>query len=490
MNKIKKIYALFAIMLIFTSCFNSDSVFDDNILDSYKLAFFNNLKEVNLTDKQYRKLSDDELDIGLNTDEMKIRSGFYSEENVFSQESIYNMYMDDMMITWPRTFSVLDDGEPLYGFINKDSEVIIPPKYVEAENFIDGIAAVQFPYIESSKLDLMQIIDVHTSCQNIYIDETDKAVEKLIDYDGYSFYGGISEVCKRSKAEDPNYFVINTNGEKIYKGKKRVNRITDLGHNLGEREVNEHSNIKREYNILVDESGEVLIDSKQKYLDFQGAGYDYVFGIKNFSDKYFKYFKSDKSYGEYDLKFAILDTKGNVVSKWIDYNKENKTIMNRYTFDFFVSDDLVLIYDTITEKFGYLSVTGDIAIEPIYEYASTFSEGLACVSDGEKYGFIDTTGKLVIPMKYSLFNNIKSRYQRTIFGIESEDKLEQLYTSFYYTRFSDGICPVNENGKFGFIDKNGEYIVEPMFDELTNFYEGIATGRIGNNYYILEKPIK
>lgn len=33
---------------------------------------------------------------------------------------------------------------------------------------------------------------------------------------------------------------------------------------------------------------------------------------------------------------------------------------------------------------------------------SIFSEGLACVSDGENYGFINVDGELVIPMKYPI----------------------------------------------------------------------------------------
>lgn len=43
--------------------------------------------------------------------------------------------------------------------------------------------------------------------------------------------------------------------------------------------------------------------------------------------------------------------------------------MNRYAYDLEANDNLILIYDTVTENFGYLSVTGKISIEPIYRYA-------------------------------------------------------------------------------------------------------------------------
>ena len=40
-----------------------------------------------------------------------------------------------------------------------------------------------------------------------------------------------------------------------------------------------------------------------------------------------------------------------------------------------------------------------------YDYAMRFSEGLASVELNNKWGFIDTTGKIVIPFVYESFSN-------------------------------------------------------------------------------------
>ena len=54
-------------------------------------------------------------------------------------------------------------------------------------------------------------------------------------------------------------------------------------------------------------------------------------------------------------------------------------------------------------KFGYIDETGRIAIKPQFDQAYPFTEGLAAVSIGSKLGFIDTAGKVVIPLQYLPF---------------------------------------------------------------------------------------
>ena len=49
---------------------------------------------------------------------------------------------------------------------------------------------------------------------------------------------------------------------------------------------------------------------------------------------------------------------------------------------------------------GLLDVSGNVVLDPAYEYIQDFSEGMAEVRASEKSGFIDRTGKLVLPMVY------------------------------------------------------------------------------------------
>ncbi|MBK9282218.1 MAG: WG repeat-containing protein [Candidatus Obscuribacter sp.] len=88
------------------------------------------------------------------------------------------------------------------------------------------------------------------------------------------------------------------------------------------------------------------------------------------------------------------------------------------------------------------------------EFASTasFSEGLAAMAWDGKYGYIDKTGKFVVPAKFD--------------------------GAF---PFHDGIARVQDGQKYGFIDKTGSYLVEPKFLAAKNFSEGAAAVAVAHN---------
>lgn len=58
------------------------------------------------------------------------------------------------------------------------------------------------------------------------------------------------------------------------------------------------------------------------------------------------------------------------------------------------SQELALVKKN--SKIGYISKDGSFKIEPQYKSAKSFSEGLAAVENGGKWGFIDTKGEWVI----------------------------------------------------------------------------------------------
>ena len=58
------------------------------------------------------------------------------------------------------------------------------------------------------------------------------------------------------------------------------------------------------------------------------------------------------------------------------------------------------IGDGTTGKWGFIDKTGSFVINPQFDFAWSFSDGLAAVRIGDyetgKYGFIDKTGSFVI----------------------------------------------------------------------------------------------
>jgi hypothetical protein len=90
------------------------------------------------------------------------------------------------------------------------------------------------------------------------------------------------------------------------------------------------------------------------------------------------------------------------------------------------------------------------------ESAYGFSEGLARfhTKDGEHFkgavGFIDKTGKLAFPYQFS----------------DAGD-------------FSEGLAAVSDGYKWGYMDKAGRTVIKHRFDEARRFSEGLAAVRIG-----------
>jgi len=107
-----------------------------------------------------------------------------------------------------------------------------------------------------------------------------------------------------------------------------------------------------------------------------------------------------------------------------------------------------------TFKFGYIDEDGKMVINPMFEEAGDFSEGLAAVCQGhrcysstseQKWGYIDKSGKMVITPQFE-----------------------------YGRAFHEGLAGVSVGGKYGFIDKTGRFVIDPQYDSVMYFENGIA----------------
>ena len=95
-------------------------------------------------------------------------------------------------------------------------------------------------------------------------------------------------------------------------------------------------------------------------------------------------------------------------------------------------------------KRGYFNVfTGEPVIPAQFDKAWIFSDGLACVYEKGMLHFIDHDGKKVMDKEFP-------------YGIRNDDYC-----------FHNGLCIMyDENGRFGLIDKQGEWVVEPQYYEI------------------------
>lgn len=110
-------------------------------------------------------------------------------------------------------------------------------------------------------------------------------------------------------------------------------------------------------------------------------------------------------------------------------------------------------------KYSFIDKAGNIISSGRYDRAKNFSEGLAPVRMGERWGFIDKKGMIAIP---PVFHDAEP--------------------------FSEGLALIRQNGLYGFIDRAGKVIIAPQFKYAESFAEERAVvsdvGASGPFYYI------
>jgi serine/threonine protein kinase len=157
------------------------------------------------------------------------------------------------------------------------------------------------------------------------------------------------------------------------------------------------------------------------------------------------------------------------------------------------------------DKWGFSDVNKKIIIEPKYDFAQPFSEGLAAVKLNDKFGYIDKTGKEVIPLKYDGVSPFKEGLAIVFIESSSDRKMgfinnlgvelvPLIYSfdliaveEFYFSDNTEELINVKLNAKYGFIDKAGREIVPFKYDWASGFSEGLAKVGSNNKFGFIDK---
>ncbi len=149
---------------------------------------------------------------------------------------------------------------------------------------------------------------------------------------------------------------------------------------------------------------------------------------------------------------AIFDEIGNVADK-ISHKLYGDSILK-------TTDQISARKD---KKWGFINYKGEWIIHPIFDYVGHyFYNDLCGVIQNEKIGYINKIGEFII---------------QPVFDCNKVQLLEYLNTpdpdpwdTPTINNFDNhGFCIAQENGKFGFIDKSGNWIIQPNFNSVTDF---------------------
>lgn len=187
----------------------------------------------------------------------------------------------------------------------------------------------------------------------------------------------------------------------------------------------------------------------------------------------YEYWKEQKNRRERDR----YTTSGNYSNAYtFEWDKEKVRLKDAETgkyitpvldhiYDGTVHDTLAVFFQH--NKRGYWNVyTGKIVIPAQFERAWIFSEGLGAVVQDNRLGFIDKTGKIVIPCEYEWRN-------------KQGDHVDYL--------FRKNVCPAfDSSGRQGLIDKQGQWVLPPEYDHIDPPVNDLRVVRTNGRYGLLD----
>jgi hypothetical protein len=121
------------------------------------------------------------------------------------------------------------------------------------------------------------------------------------------------------------------------------------------------------------------------------------------------------------------------------------------------------------DGWGYINKSGSWVIAPQFEWASSFQENLAPVNRLHDCGYIDRTAAYVLHPPRSP---------------------GEIDCATVWGDFVEGLSRWKIGNKYGFIDRSGKVVIQPKFDLTFHFSEGLAAVQIGHKWGYIDRTGK
>ena len=314
--------------------------------------------------------------------------------------------------------------ESKWGFIRKDGSWAIPPRYDGALSFRAGVARVRAgqkcgfintsgEYVIEPSFDILFEFSEGLACAELngkvgYIEPNGRfAIEPHYDQFRGSLRGATSFQYGSARiqiGEDDG--IIDTKGNLLFQCADGES-IEDLSHGFA---IVHESGDNQEHGYYIDSRGKrILSESPDDSCELDADVLDAVEGFR--------------------------EGLGVVAASFLPWHHGELLPIRRH-----------VERAGSSRLFGYVNSNGQLAISPQFASAKPFREGLAAVKPVESagHGFIDRNGNLAIEPKFTRVRD-----------------------------FANGMAPIAERGglegKWGFVDQDGNAVIDCRFDWVENF---------------------
>lgn len=144
-------------------------------------------------------------------------------------------------------------------------------------------------------------------------------------------------------------------------------------------------------------------------------------------------------------------------------------------------------------SWGYMDVKGNIVIEPQFEDAGAFVDGMAAVQIDSAPGYINNSGEFLIEpgvIQDSQYAEQFSDGRALVWShdfvagyIDEHGELIIEHQFYRASHFSEGLAAVSfDVGEMGYIDLHGNVVIEPRFLSAGRFSDGLAPASIETDH--------
>ncbi|QOJ27406.1 MAG: WG repeat-containing protein [Ignavibacteriales bacterium] len=127
----------------------------------------------------------------------------------------------------------------------------------------------------------------------------------------------------------------------------------------------------------------------------------------------------------------------------------------------YFTEGFTMVQDPETELIGYLNTRGEVEMPYMFKNAYNFSEEIAFVRIDDHVSLIDSKG-----------------------GILARDILA---LNAWHSKFTEGLAGAQKEFAYGFIDKKGNFVIEPAYDEIRDFSQGFAAVKKDGKWGFIDK---
>ena len=182
-------------------------------------------------------------------------------------------------------------------------------------------------------------------------------------------------------------------------------------------------------------------------------------------------------------------------------DENGKVVIEPQFDDAYICFSEGVCYARIGDRRGLIDRSGVFSVELADSvlFVANFVHGLSRIDCGkERIGIINTSGKYIIPANNydakvlvdgeSVYLLAEGVHDDNDWYVTDQDGriIGEPCDSIVYG-FSNGLCPVKKNEKWGYMDPKGNIVIDYAYDEARSFKDGIARVKMNGRFLFIDK---